>query len=111
MRAVPIQLLDSLENRVRAHALVAGVDLVVIRYDDDVSVLYGCCARLPVDVAAERLARFFGAAVDLLTVVARAAGHRHLSDFNAEDLTSFKNDMCRLTGVAYGGVSADREGN
>jgi len=42
-----------------------------------------------------------------MTVVARAAGHRHLSDFNVGDLTSFKYDMCQLTGVAYGGVSAD----
>ena len=62
-------------------------------------------ARLPVDIAAERLARFFEAAVELMTVVARAAGHRHLSEFNADDLTSFKTDMCQLTGVAYGGVS------
>ncbi len=62
-------------------------------------------SRLPVDVAAERLARFFEAAVELMTVVARAAGHRHLSQFNASDLTSFKTDMCQLTGVAYGGIS------
>ncbi len=62
-------------------------------------------ARLPVDVAAERLARFFQAAVELMTVVARAAGHRHVSGFNASDLTSFKSDMCQLTGVAYGGVT------
>ncbi len=61
-------------------------------------------ARLPVDIAAERLARFFEASVDLMKVVARAAGHRHLSDFTATDLTSFKQDMCQLTGVAYGGV-------
>ena len=61
-------------------------------------------ARLPVDVAAERLARFFEAAVELMSVVARAAGHRHLSDFNVEDLTTFKRDMADLTGVAYGGV-------
>jgi glutamate synthase domain-containing protein 2 len=60
--------------------------------------------RLPVDIAAERLARFFGAAVELMAVVARAAGHRHLSEFSAGDLTSFKKDMCELTGVAYGGV-------
>ncbi len=60
--------------------------------------------RLPVDIAAERLARFFGASVDLMAVMARAAGHRHLSEFNATDLTSFKKDMCDLTGVAYGGV-------
>jgi glutamate synthase domain-containing protein 2/nitrite reductase/ring-hydroxylating ferredoxin subunit len=38
--------------------------------------------RLPVDIAAERLARFFGASVELMTVLARAAGHRHLSEFN-----------------------------
>jgi glutamate synthase domain-containing protein 2 len=63
--------------------------------------------RLPVDIAAERLARFFDASVELMKVVARAAGHRHLADFNASDLTSFKPDMCRLTGVAYGGVSLD----
>ena len=60
--------------------------------------------RLPVDIAAERLARYFTAAVELMTVVARAAGHRHLSDFEFSDLTSFKRDMCDLTGVAYGGV-------
>lgn len=63
-------------------------------------------ARLPVDLAAERLARFFESSVELMTVVARAAGHRHLSDFTASDLTSFKRDMCGLTGVAFGGVSS-----
>ena len=61
-------------------------------------------ARLPVDEAAERLSRYFTAAVELMQVVARAAGHRHLSEFNIDDLTSFKTDMCQLTGVAYGGV-------
>ncbi len=60
--------------------------------------------RLPVDIAAERLARYFEASVELMAVVARAAGHRHLSELNADDLTSFKQDMCQLTGVAYGGV-------
>ncbi|MDJ0910468.1 MAG: glutamate synthase-related protein [Woeseiaceae bacterium] len=66
--------------------------------------------RLPVDIAAERLARFFEAAVELMTVVARAAGHRHLSEFNIDDLTSFKSDMCELTGVAYGGVGGRGHG-
>ena len=32
-----------LQDRTPAYALVAGVDLVVIRYDQDVSVLYGRC--------------------------------------------------------------------
>ncbi len=62
-------------------------------------------ARLPMDIAAERLARFFSAAVELMTVLARAAGHRHLAEFTSDDLTTFKIDMARLTGVAYGGVS------
>lgn len=62
-------------------------------------------ARLPVDIAAERLAQFFTASVELMSVMARAAGHRNLSEFNSDDLTTFKHDMARLTGVAYGGVS------
>ncbi|MFN2168788.1 MAG: FMN-binding glutamate synthase family protein, partial [Anaerolineae bacterium] len=61
-------------------------------------------ARLPVDEAAERLARFFTASVELMTVLARAAGHTRLADFNPRDLTTFKRDMADLTGVAYGGV-------
>jgi glutamate synthase domain-containing protein 2/nitrite reductase/ring-hydroxylating ferredoxin subunit len=63
-------------------------------------------ARLPVDIAADRLARFFSAAVELMAVLARAAGHRHLSEFSIDDLTTFKMDMAQLTGVAYGGVAA-----
>ncbi len=61
-------------------------------------------ARLPVDIAAERLARFFSASVELMTVLARAAGHRHLRDFALDDLTTFQSDMALLTGVDYGGV-------
>ncbi|NNF15224.1 MAG: Rieske 2Fe-2S domain-containing protein, partial [Gammaproteobacteria bacterium] len=60
--------------------------------------------RLPVDLAAERLARFFNAAVELMTVLARAAGHHHLHEFNHDDLTTFDTSMASLTGVAYGGV-------
>ena len=62
--------------------------------------------RLPVDIAAERLDRFFRASVDLMSVLARAAGHRHLQDFSQDDLTTFKTDMARLTGIAYGGIHA-----
>ncbi len=61
-------------------------------------------ARLPVDEAAQRLARFFDASVDLMKVLARAAGHDHLSQFNVDDLTTFDDKMARLTGIAYGGV-------
>ncbi len=63
--------------------------------------------RLPVDEAAERLARFFGASVELMAVLARAAGHDHLSKFNQDDLTTFQPEMARLTGIAYGGVGSN----
>ncbi|MFT5506051.1 MAG: glutamate synthase domain-containing protein 2/nitrite reductase, partial [Gammaproteobacteria bacterium] len=62
-------------------------------------------ARLPVDEAAIRLERFLTASVDLMAVLARAAGHRHLNEFNIDDLTTFKEDIARLSGAAYGGVS------
>ncbi|MDH3655637.1 MAG: glutamate synthase-related protein [Myxococcales bacterium] len=39
----PIAKWSELEDRKPTYALVAGVDLVVLRYDDDVSVLYGRC--------------------------------------------------------------------
>ena len=62
-------------------------------------------ARLPIDEAAERLERYFTSAVQLMQVVARAAGHRHLRDFTPDDLTTYKTDIAQLTGVAYGGVA------
>jgi nitrite reductase/ring-hydroxylating ferredoxin subunit len=61
--------------------------------------------RLPVDIAAERLARFFGASIELMQVMCRATGNHHLNDMSISDLTTFKKDMADLTGVAYGGVS------
>ena len=68
---------------------------------------HGCPGffSLPVDIAAERLATYFKAAVEPMEVMARATGHRHLSDFKIDDLTTFKKDMAELTGVAYGGVT------
>lgn len=62
-------------------------------------------ARLPVDEAAERLARFLGASVELMQVLARACGHDHLSGFTIDDLTTFDREMAYLTGIAYGGVT------
>ncbi len=61
-------------------------------------------ARLQVDLAAKRLARFLRSATELMRVMARACGHRHLSDFCIDDLTTWKREMHHLTGVAYGGV-------
>ena len=43
MKRVKIARFSELEDRKPIHALVAGVDLVVILYDNNVSVLYGRC--------------------------------------------------------------------
>ena len=40
---VPVAKWSELRDREPTYALVAGVDLVVLRYDDEVSVLYGRC--------------------------------------------------------------------
>ena len=61
-------------------------------------------SRLPTDEAAERLARFFEATVELMQVMARACGHDSLSGFHLEDLTTFRRDMAELTGIQFGGV-------
>ncbi len=62
-------------------------------------------SRIVVEKSAERLANFFEASVELMQVMARACGHDHLSQFNIDDLTTWKNDMASLSGVAYGGVA------
>ena len=43
MNKVAVATLSELEDRTPAYALAANVDLVVVRYDDRVSVLYGRC--------------------------------------------------------------------
>ncbi len=62
--------------------------------------------RLVVDQAAQRLARFLGAAVDLMKILARACGHRSLSEFSIDDLTTFDPNMARLAGVSYAGLGS-----
>ena len=60
-------------------------------------------SRIVVEKSATRLANFFHASVELMQVMARACGHDHLSKFTADDLTSWKEEMCRLSGVAFAG--------
>jgi len=62
-------------------------------------------SRLEVDVAAERLSRFFRSAVDLMSLLARGCGHTHLNQLNTDDLTTFKRDMAYLSGIFYGGMT------
>ncbi|MBD8505132.1 Rieske 2Fe-2S domain-containing protein [Hoyosella sp. G463] len=61
-------------------------------------------SRLPVDEAAQRLARFLAASVELMQVMARACGHDHLSKLEPDDLVAWKRDIADLAGVTYGGA-------
>jgi nitrite reductase/ring-hydroxylating ferredoxin subunit len=45
MKDIAICNWDDLEDRTPTYALVADVDLVIVRYDDSVTVLYGRCAH------------------------------------------------------------------
>lgn len=60
-------------------------------------------ARLDIESSARRLATFFAASVELMSVMARACGHDHLSKFTKTDLATWNHDMARLSGVRYSG--------
>ncbi|MEQ9811530.1 MAG: glutamate synthase-related protein [Azospirillaceae bacterium] len=62
-------------------------------------------SRLVVEKSAQQLQNFFAASTELMQVMARACGHRHLSDFAIDDLTTWKREMADLTGITYGGVA------
>jgi glutamate synthase domain-containing protein 2 len=64
----------------------------------------GLRAKLNVTESAAKLARFLGAVVELMQVMARACGHAHLSEFNPDDITTWKKEMSDLTGIRYAGV-------
>ena len=61
--------------------------------------------RLIIDQAAQRLANFFNASVELMQVLARACGHSDLKEFTVDDLTTFNRDLSYLSGINYGGVT------
>lgn len=61
--------------------------------------------RLDVQISAEKLARYFGASVELMQVLARACGQNSLSDFRQEDITTWKREMADLSGVRFAGLN------
>ena len=60
-------------------------------------------ALLDTEAGAKRLATFFATSVVLMQILARACGHDHLSKFKQSDLTTWKEEMARLSGVSFGG--------
>ncbi|AZV78699.1 glutamate synthase [Parasedimentitalea marina] len=61
--------------------------------------------RLNVQIGAERLARYFGASVELMQVLARACGHDSLSGFTPRDITTWKREMADLSGIRFAGIA------
>ena len=65
--------------------------------------------RLDVQAGAHRLARYFGASVELMQVLARACGHAGLSGFRPADLTTWKREMAALSGLDFAGVAGESD--
>lgn len=61
-------------------------------------------ARLNVQAGAEKLARYFGASVELMQVLARACGHSDISDLSPRDITTWKREMADLSDIRFAGV-------
>lgn len=64
--------------------------------------------KLKVDVAAQRLANFFEASVELMQVMARACGHDHLNQFEKQDLASWDKTLAELAGIEWSGFQESR---
>jgi glutamate synthase domain-containing protein 2 len=67
-------------------------------------------ALLKVDEAAVRLGRFLESSTTLMKVMARACGHHHLSEFNGNDVTTWKRDMADLAGISFAGPGGGPDG-
>ena len=44
---------------------------------------------------------------ELMQVMARACGHRHLTQFNKDDLASWNKELAELAGIEWSGFSHD----
>lgn len=83
MNTVSITTWDPFEEGKPEYAKQGEVDPVVARYGDD---------------------KFFQASTQLMTVLARACGRSALTDFHADDLTTFRRDMSDTSGVPFVGL-------
>lgn len=60
--------------------------------------------RLDAQRGAEQLARYFGASVELMQVLARACGHDSLSKFRQNDLSTWKREVSELSAIRFAGL-------
>jgi len=59
-----------------------------------------------INIASERLSKFFNTSVHLMKILCRACGHDDISKLSLEDLTTWKQSMADLSGVSFGGVKS-----
>ena len=64
--------------------------------------------KLNIDTAARRLANFLTASAELISVMARACGHSHVSQFNKSDIATWNRELADLSGLEYSGFDAER---
>lgn len=62
-------------------------------------------SRIKIDQSAKQLQNFLEATTELMKVLARACGYNNLNKFNKNDLTTFKYNMAKLSGINFGGIS------
>jgi glutamate synthase domain-containing protein 2 len=60
--------------------------------------------RLDIEQSAVRLQRFLSSSVELMKVMARACGHRHLRQLSADDLATLSAEMATISGVRFSGL-------
>jgi len=61
-------------------------------------------SRIIVNKSAIQLQNYLEATTALMKVLSRACGYSNLSQFNQNDLTTFKEDMAKMSGIKFGGI-------
>ncbi len=59
--------------------------------------------RIVIERAAARLTNFLLNTMEMMKVMGRACGYSRLADFNQDDLSTWKQEMASLAGIAYAG--------
>ena len=62
-------------------------------------------SRIIINESAKQLQNYLEATTSLMKVLARACGYNQLNKFNQNDLTTFKVDMAKLSGIKFGGIA------
>ena len=61
-------------------------------------------AKFDIDSSAWHLTQFLHSSNELIKLMARACGHKSISEFNGSDIATWSYDMARLSGISFVGV-------